>query len=117
MREKIEMLIEDYERRLKNSHDLLESTSNEDQKERLGEKAAGYIRFIHELKKLLKDEIMSELKAEQFYKDVKDFMDLEKDGFTKLTPTGISPNYESIFDFAEAYYEERKANELANKFR
>jgi len=56
---------------------------------------------------------MSELKAEQFYKDVKDFMDLEKDGFTKLTPTGISPNYESIFDFAEAYYEERKANEAS----
>jgi hypothetical protein len=53
---------------------------------------------------------MSELTAEDFYNEIKEFVD--KPQFTKLTSTGISSDYKSVFEFAEAYYDARiKANE------
>ncbi len=48
---------------------------------------------------------MSELKAEDFYNEIKEFVD--KPQFTKLTSTGISSDYKSVFEFAEAYYDAR----------
>jgi len=49
---------------------------------------------------------MTELTAEEWYEDIKD--DVDNPHFTKLTSTGISTDYQSIFDFAEAYYEARQ---------
>ena len=48
---------------------------------------------------------MSDLKAQDYYNDMKEIVDVPD--FTKLTSTGISPDYESIFDFAEAYFDAR----------
>ncbi len=54
---------------------------------------------------------MSELKAEDFYNEIKEYVD--KPQFTKLTSTGISSDYKSVFEFAEAYYEERMKARVA----
>lgn len=48
---------------------------------------------------------MSELKAQDYYNEMKEIVEVPD--FTKLTSTGIDPDYESIFDFAEAYYDAR----------
>jgi len=55
---------------------------------------------------------MSDLRAEDFYNDIKEFVD--KPQFTKLTSTGISSDYKSVFEFAEAYFDARmEANGLS----
>lgn len=57
---------------------------------------------------------MSELTAESYYKEMKEIVDVPN--FTKLTNTGISTDYESIFDFAESYFDARiEANEAAKE--
>ena len=55
---------------------------------------------------------MSELKAEDYYNEVKEFV--ENPHFTKLTGTGIATDYKSIFEFAEAYFDARMEANDAN---
>lgn len=43
------------------------------------------------------------MKAEEYYEEIKEFVKYPH--FTKLTSTGIDPDYKSIFEFAEAYHE------------
>ena len=59
---------------------------------------------------------MSELTAEECYNNLKDFVCEDTKAFTKQGENGVEVDMESIFDFAEVYYEERtKAKEVATK--
>lgn len=55
MREAIEQLIADYERRINSAYDLMTSITNKEQYNRVNGKVEAYRGFIRELKEVLAD--------------------------------------------------------------